>query len=80
MRESGSPAQNAATGAVRGPLTPPEIIVRAAREAGVVFQLSPEGDLFTLEWRGPVDPLIEAAIRDNYDAILDLLRREAGVQ
>lgn len=59
--------------------TAPEVVVAAAREVGVVFQLSPEGDLFTLEWRGPVDPLIEAAIRDNYDAILGVLRREAGL-
>ena len=58
--------------------TPPDIIVAAAREEGVVFQLAPEGDLFTLEWRGPVDPLIEAAIRANYEAILDLLRLGAG--
>ena len=59
---------------------PPEVVVAAAREAGVVFQLAPEGDLFTLEWRGPVDPVIDEAIRANYEVILDLLRREAGVQ
>ncbi|HEY4808727.1 MAG TPA: hypothetical protein VIH81_13440 [Roseiarcus sp.] len=55
----------------------PELVVAAAREAGVVFQLAPDGDLFTLEWRGPVGPLINDAIRDNYEPILDLLRREA---
>jgi hypothetical protein len=26
-----------------------------AREAGVVFHLTDEGDLFTIEWRGPLD-------------------------
>jgi hypothetical protein len=56
--------------------TLPEVVAATAREAGVVFQLSPEGDLFTLEWRGPVDPLINDAISANYDAILDLLRRK----
>jgi hypothetical protein len=58
---------------------PPDIIVATARENGVVFRLSHEGDLFTLEWRGPVDPLIEAAILANYEAILGVLRREAGL-
>jgi hypothetical protein len=57
---------------------PPEVIVAAARERGVIFDLAPERDLFTLEWRGPVDPLIDEAIRDNYEAILAYLIREAG--
>ena len=56
--------------------TPPDVIVAAARGAGVAFCLAAEGDLFTLESGGPLDPLISDAIRANYDAILDALRRE----
>jgi len=33
--------------------------------------------LFTLEWRGPSNPMIECAIRDNYEAVLAWLIREA---
>ncbi len=55
----------------------PGIIVAAAREIGVVFTLSPERDLFTLEWRGPHDALIADAIRDNYEAILGWLTLKA---
>jgi hypothetical protein len=57
--------------------TPPEIIVPAARWKGVAFVLAPTRDLFTLEWAGPSDPLINEAIRGNYEAILAWLIREA---
>ena len=57
---------------------PPDFLIDAARWSGVIFHLAPEGDVFTLEWRGPVDPLISEAIRTNYEAILNLLRREAA--
>jgi hypothetical protein len=40
---------------------PPEDIIAAAHWRGV-FHLPDEGDVFTLEWPGPVDPMIEAAI------------------
>jgi hypothetical protein len=56
----------------------PEDLVSAARGSGVVFQLAPEGDVFTPEWRGPFDPLVQDAIHANYDEILKLLKREAG--
>jgi hypothetical protein len=42
---------------------PPDVIVDAARWSGVIFHLAPEGDVFTPEWRGPVDPLVSEAIR-----------------
>ena len=42
---------------------PPDVIVAAARERGVIFVLDPERTLFTLDWRGPHDPLIEEATR-----------------
>jgi hypothetical protein len=42
-----------------------------------VFDLDSEHSLFTLEWRGPFDPLIDEAIRGNYEAILAWLIREA---
>jgi hypothetical protein len=55
----------------------PSAIVAAAREKGVVFVLDPERSLFTLEWRGPDDRLIEEEIRDDYEEILAWLIREA---
>lgn len=57
--------------------SPPDVIVTSARGGGVVFVLAPDRTLFTLEWRGPYDPLIDEAIRDNYEAILAWLIREA---
>ena len=57
--------------------TQPDVIIASARGAGVVFFLSPDADLFTIEWRGPYDRLIDEAIRDNYDDILAWLIREA---
>jgi hypothetical protein len=42
-----------------------------------VFVLADDHSLFTLEWRGPYDPLIADAIKDNYAAILAYLIREA---
>jgi hypothetical protein len=56
---------------------PPDVIIAAARKAGVIFHLAPEGDVFTPEWRGLVDPLISEALRANYETILNVLRREA---
>ncbi len=56
----------------------PDVIVASARGAGgVVFYLSPDADLFTIEWRGPYDRLIDEAIRDNYEDILAWLIVEA---
>ena len=55
----------------------PDVLIAAARGAGVVFHLAREGNLFTTQWRGPVDLQISEAIRATYDAILDCLRREA---
>ena len=66
-----------AKAAFAGGSTPPDVIVAAARERGVIFVLDPERTLFTLDWRGPHDPLIDAAIRDNYEGILAWLIREA---
>jgi hypothetical protein len=58
--------------------TRPEDVVAAARGAGVVFHLADAGDVFTVEWRGPLDPLISDAIRANYEGVLDVLRRESA--
>jgi multidrug efflux pump subunit AcrA (membrane-fusion protein) len=57
--------------------TPPNVIIAAAREKGVLLVLDPDRTLFTLEWRGPFDPLIDEAILANYEAILAWLIREA---
>lgn len=57
--------------------TPPDVIVASARGVGIVFDLAPDHALFTPIWRGLYDPLIADAIKDNYDAILAYLIREA---
>ena len=57
--------------------TLPDVFIAAAREKDIVFVLAPDRALFTLEWRGPYDRLIDEAIRDNYEAVLAWLRREA---
>ena len=51
-------------------------IVTAARERGVVFVLDPEHELFTLEWHGPRDELIEDGIKENYEEVLAWLIAE----
>jgi hypothetical protein len=53
------------------------MVVATARSRGVVFTLAPDRALFTLDWRGPFDPLLERAIKDNYAAVLALLISEA---
>jgi hypothetical protein len=58
-------------------IVPAEVIVAMARGRGVVFTLDPDHLLFTLEWRGPSNPMIECAISDNYEAVLAWLIREA---
>jgi hypothetical protein len=59
---------------------PPGDVVAAAREARVVFDLFADGIGFTPDLRLVADPVIRNALSDainaNYDAILDLLRRE----
>jgi hypothetical protein len=45
-------------------------LVAAARERGVVFVLDPEHELFTLEWHGPRDELIEDDIKADYEKVL----------
>jgi putative DNA primase/helicase len=57
--------------------TPPDVLVAAARGAGAHLQLSDDGTLFTVEWRAPFDWLINDALRASYDAVLDILNREA---
>ena len=54
-----------------------DILVAAAKEAGAHLQLSEDRTLFTVEWRAPIDPLVNDALRAGYDAVLDWLRREA---
>jgi hypothetical protein len=61
-----------------GEVTAMDEFVASARAEGVVFVLDSERTLFTLEWRGPEDRLIEDAIKENYDAILAFLLREAA--
>jgi putative DNA primase/helicase len=60
--------------------TPSGVLVSAAREAGAHLQLSEDQELFTVEWRGPLDRLVNDALRANYDAVLDYLKRELGPQ
>ena len=50
--------------------TSPDVIIASARGGGVVFVLAEDRALFTEDWRGPYDPLIAGAIKDNYEAIL----------
>jgi hypothetical protein len=72
--EEGRPSEaRRASGGVR---SPPDVVT-TARDGGVVFTLSPDYDLFTIDWRGPYDRRIDEAIRDNYDEILAWLIREA---
>jgi hypothetical protein len=75
---SGAGASTRGRPAAPGGKTPPDVIVTGARRGGVLFVLDPERPLFTLEWRGPFDPLINDAIKDNYAAILAWLIHEAG--
>ena len=77
-REDREPhAPEAAASPSKNPDTPPNAIVAAARERGVAFVLAADRALFTLAWRGPHDPLIDRAVRDNYETILAWLIREA---
>jgi hypothetical protein len=61
-----------------GEVTAMHELVASARAEGVIFVLDSERTLFTLEWRGPEDRLIEETIKGNYDAILAWLVHEAG--
>jgi Protein of unknown function (DUF3631) len=70
-------ARGVAASTSKNPDTPPNVIVATARERDVTFVLAPDRALFTLEWRGPYDRLIDEAVRDNYEAVLAWLRREA---
>jgi putative DNA primase/helicase len=54
-------------------------VIDAAAAAGARLVLSEDRTVFTVEWRGPYDPLVADALKDNYDAVLDWLRREADV-
>jgi hypothetical protein len=58
-------------------LTPPDVLVPAARAAAAHLVLSEDHTLFTVEWRGPYDPLIADALRDSYEAVLAYLKCEA---
>ena len=59
-----------------GPSNHEAQLVAAARERGVVFVLDPEHELFTLEWPGPRDELIEDDIKENYEEVLAWLIAE----
>jgi hypothetical protein len=62
--------------------TPPADIVAAARGDGAEFSLFDDGTGFTPDLRRVADPvfrnLLSDAIAANYEAVLDVLRREAG--
>jgi putative DNA primase/helicase len=58
--------------------TPPDVLVSGAREAGAHLHLSEDQALFTVEWRGPFDGLVNDALSASYDAVLDYLKREAA--
>jgi hypothetical protein len=64
-------------------LMPAEDVVAKARNAGAKLILT-VGDVFTVEWDPDSDPSemadIERAVGDHYDAILEILSREADLR
>jgi len=62
----------------------PEAIVLAAKADGAVFNLFDDRTGFTIDMRLVADQIIRNllmdSIRANYDAILAILRHEAGLQ
>jgi hypothetical protein len=51
--------------------------IAAARHSGVVFTLWADESGFDQQWLGSYDSVVADAIREDYEAILDYLRREA---
>jgi putative DNA primase/helicase len=68
---------------VRRVITSADDAVAATSSAGGALNLWPDGAGFDPDLRGVADPVISAALREairaNYDAILAILRREAGL-